>query len=137
MNKYIGVWIDHREVIVVTLVEKKQSIVHVESNVEDHYRVKGGSRSKTPYGPQDVTSESRREERYKHHLQDYYERVIEVIRDAAGIYIFGPGEAKHEFAKQMHKSKELAGKILAVETTDKMTERQIAAKVKRYYMSKA
>ena len=136
MNKYIGIWIDHRKAVIVTSVDNTQSIVHVESKVEGHFRLKGGSRSKTPYGPQDVTSESKREERYKHHLRDYYKRVIELIRDASRIIVFGPGEAKHEFVKEIKKNKVLGQKIAGVETEDKMTDPQIAAKVRKFYISK-
>ena len=137
MSKYIGIWIDHRKAVIVASDEKKQPIVHVESDVEGHVRLKGGARSKTPYGPQDVSSESKREERYKHHLREYYKRVIELVSDADSILVFGPGEAKLEFVKEMRKSKELAHKIAGVETVDKMTDPQIAQKVKSYFRSKA
>jgi hypothetical protein len=58
--------------------------------------------------------------------------VISHIRDADSILIFGPGEAKGELKKRLE-SKGLGGRIVAVETTDKMTERQIAAKVRAYF----
>jgi hypothetical protein len=65
----------------------------------------------------------------------YYQKIIRAIRDARKIMIFGPGEAKLEFEKELRKSKELAAKVVAVEAADKMTERQIAAKVRRYFLS--
>jgi hypothetical protein len=37
--------------------------------------------------------------------------------------------------EKIKKSKEMAPKILPIETTDKMTERQIIAKVKKYFIS--
>ena len=46
--------------------------------------------------------------------------------------IFGPGEAKGELKKRLKKSK-LDGRIARVETVDKMTDRQIAAKVREYF----
>jgi hypothetical protein len=49
------------------------------------------------------------------------------------VLIFGPGEAKLELENEIRKSKELARKLVGVETADKMTERQIAAKVRRYF----
>ena len=48
--------------------------------------------------------------------------------------IFGPGEAKLELEKELRKLKELATKVVAVEAADKMTEREIAAKVRRYFL---
>ena len=35
------------------------------------------------------------------HLNDYYDEVIAVIRDADAIQIFGPGEAKGELEKRL------------------------------------
>jgi hypothetical protein len=137
MSKYVGIWIDHKKAVIVSSIHKEQSIVTVKSDVEGHYRLKGGSRSKTPYGPQDVSSESKREGRYKRHLREYYQRVIGMVRDAESILVFGPGEAKHEFAKELRRAKDLSGKIAGIEAVDKMTEPQIAAKVKQYFISKA
>jgi hypothetical protein len=44
--------------------------------------------------------------------------------------LFRPGEAKGEIKKRLE-SKELGGRIIGVETVDKMTDRQIAAKVRQ------
>jgi hypothetical protein len=46
--------------------------------------------------------------------------------------IFGPGEAKGELQKRIKKNR-LGGRIVGIETVDKMTSRQIAAKVRRYF----
>jgi len=47
------------------------------------------------------------------------------------ILIFGPGEAKGELAKRIENAG-LSGRIAGIETVDKMTDRQIAAKVRTY-----
>ncbi|MFH1776026.1 MAG: hypothetical protein ABH952_00465 [Candidatus Omnitrophota bacterium] len=133
MDKHIGLWVNHRKAVIVTLIGKKAATTLIQSNVEGHFRLKGGSRSKVPYGPQDATSESGREERYKHHLQEYYERIIKLISDAKGILIFGPGEARDELKKEIEKHNVLAVKVVGVESADKMTEPQIAAKVKKFF----
>lgn len=46
------------------------------------------------------------------------------------ILIFGPGEAKEELDKRLE-SEGLKERVLAVETVDKMSDRQIAAKVRK------
>ena len=66
------------------------------------------------------------------HLNRYYDEVISHILDAESILLFGPGEAKGELEKRLA-SKGLGGRIIGVETTDKMTERQIAAKVRKHF----
>jgi hypothetical protein len=59
---------------------------------------------------------------------------MEYIRDAEFIQIFGPGEAKLELEKRL-KHEELSGCIVTIETIDKMTDRQIEAKVWQHFLS--
>ena len=138
MKKHIGVWVDHEKAFIASIVKDdemtKETIFCIKSNVEGHVRLSGGSRSRTPYGPQEVASERKMHERRKHHLRLYYQKIIRAIRGAQKIVIFGPGEAKLELEKELNESKELAAKVFAVEAADKMTERQIAAKVRRYFL---
>jgi hypothetical protein len=133
MKRYVGIWIDFEKAYVVSFEKSKEIITRIDSDVEGRVRLSGGSRSTIPYGPQDVASERKVEERRKHHLRGYYKQIIKVIADAHRVLIFGPGEAKIQFEKEIKKSKELKAKIAAVERADKMTERQIAAKVRDFF----
>lgn len=134
MEKVLGIWIDHREAIVVSIDREGQSIQLMKSGVEPHPRLHGGSRSSSPYGAADISSESRFDERHKHHLHDYYQQIINRMNDADSIFIFGPGEAKTELQKEMQKVSGLSSRIIGVETTDKMTSKQVAAKVRNFYV---
>jgi len=51
---------------------------------------------------------------------------------ADSILLFGPGEAKGEFEERLA-SKGLGGRVVGVETVDKMTAPQIAAKVRQHF----
>jgi hypothetical protein len=64
------------------------------------------------------------------HLNSYYQAVIASLRDAESILIFGPGEAKGDLRERLEKCNR-GGLIVSVETVDKMTDRQIAAKVRK------
>ena len=66
------------------------------------------------------------------HLAKYYDEVISCLRPAKAILLFGPGEAKGELRKRIERNK-LDVRITRFETSDKMTERQIAQKVRRHY----
>jgi len=66
------------------------------------------------------------------HLNIYYDAVMACIGDAESILIFGPGEAKGELKKRLTRNK-LGDRIADVETVDKMTDRQIAAKVRQRF----
>jgi hypothetical protein len=47
--------------------------------------------------------------------------------------IFGPGEAKGELVKRLERD-ETAGRIIGLETVDKMTDRQIAERVRQQFL---
>jgi len=75
-----------------------------------------------------------RDRQFGNHLNSYYDEVIAVIRGADTLQIFGPGEAKGELEKRLE-HKGLKPPIVAVETVDKMTDRQISAKVREHYLT--
>jgi RNA recognition motif-containing protein len=126
----VGLWIDHREAIIVVLTEKGEETKHIESNVEKQLRRSGRSPSNESFEPQLVPADDTRERDYMGHLANYYDEVIACIGDAETILIFGPGEAKGELKKRMERDK-IGIRIVAMETADKMTQPQIVAKVKQ------
>ena len=123
MERKIGLWIDHRKAVIVT--DKGEETKIIESNMEKHVRFSGGSSE--PGQAEDV-----RDRQFNNHLNIYYDDVIACIGDAKSILIFGPGEAKGELKKRIERE-ELKGRIIDIETIDKMTDRQIAAKVRKYF----
>jgi len=133
MEKLFGLWIDHEKAIIVSLMGESHKVIHVESDIEGRFRLKGGSRSDTPWGIQSATSESKRDFRYSKHLNIYFQHIIDLLKDAKQIFIFGPGEAKFELKKKIEKNNMFLDKISDIETTDKLTEPQIVAKVKKYF----
>ncbi len=141
MEKYVGIWLDHREACVVSLAKNQpiadvnqEMIERIESNIERRVRLSGGSRTrKTPYGPQDISVDSKQEDRFKLQIREYFKEILIRISDADRILIFGPGEAKIELKKEIEKSKRFANIIKKIESADKMTKRQIAAKVRAFF----
>lgn len=124
MKKQVGLWIDHRETVIVTVAGKSEEITRLASNMEKHVRFSGGA--------EQVKAEDMRDNRFSGHLSKYYDRVIASIGDAESILIFGPGEAKGELEKRLEQ-KGLGGRVVAIETADKMTDHQIAAQVRERF----
>lgn len=131
MKTIVGLWIDHRKAVIAVVSDKGEETKVIESNVEKQPGRFAGIRSTTTYESQKVPADDSRERRFTGHLHDYYDEVIAAISDAESIVIFGPGEAKSELRKRLERDN-LGGRIIAVETVDKMTDRQIAAKVREY-----
>jgi stalled ribosome rescue protein Dom34 len=108
-RNYAGLWLDHRQAVIVSITDEGENIKRIDSGIERKVRLSGGSRTaKTPYGPQQVSVDGKQQERINRQLHQYYQQIIRRIRDAAKILILGPGEAKTELKKEMEKSRELA-----------------------------
>jgi hypothetical protein len=133
VKKEIGLWLDHREAIIVILTDGREEIKHVTSGSGKHLRYSGSSHSKTPEGLKEVTSEDQRDRKFGNQLTKYYDEIVAAIRDAETIQIFGPGEAKVELETRLE-YESLKGRIVEIESMDKMTDRQVAAKVRRHFL---
>jgi hypothetical protein len=132
MGTSVGLWIDHRKAIVVAVTDKGEEIRLIISKVEKQLRRSGDSPLKGPYESQQVPASDSRQKTFTGALNIYYDAVIACIRDAESVLIFGPGEAKGELKKRLEKNK-LGGCIVRMETIDRMTDHQIAAKVRQYF----
>ena len=132
MSKRVGLWIDRRKAVVVVVTDEGEEVVQIMSGLEKQLRRSGGSPLEGPYEPLQVPADDSRERAYTGHLNIYYDEIFSKIRDAEAILIFGPGEAKGELKERLE-SNNLGGRIIGIETVDKMTDHQIAAKVREYF----
>jgi len=132
VKKSAGLWIDHREAVIVFVSAKGETTKVIKSNVEKQQGRIAGVRSTAPYEALLVPADDRQQNSFTGHLNGYYDKVIAAIGDVKSILIFGPGEATGELKKRIEKSKSNES-ILEVEVMDKMTDRQIAAKVRKYF----
>ena len=132
MRTKVGLWIDHRKAIIVACTDKGEEIGLIISKVEKQLRRSGDSPLKGPYESQKVPADDSRQRTFTGHLKIYYDAVIASIRDAESILIFGPGEAKDELKQSLERNN-LGSRIVGIEIVDKMTDRQIAAKVRKYF----
>jgi hypothetical protein len=132
MKKQVGIWADHRKAVIVTLTDAGDVTSLIVSQTEKHLRRIGDSPMKGRFEAKRVPADDLRQNSLTAHLNAYYDAVTAAVCDAQGILIFGPGEAKSELKKRLVRNK-LGGRIRAVETADKMTDRQIAAKVHAFF----
>ena len=131
MKTNAGLWIDHREAIIVKLMGKGIETKRILSKTEKQTR-HSGEPGRGPFEPQLVPADDSRQREYTGHLARYYDEIISFLRDAGTVLIFGPGEAKGELKKRFEKAK--AGtRIVTAETDDKMTEPQIVAHVRHHF----
>ena len=127
MSSKIGLWIDHRQAVIVIVTDEGEEVKRITSNMEKDVRF--SSRTADMGSPEDV-----RDRQFENHLNKYYDDVIGALRNTESILIFGPGEAKGELEKRLV-GEGLKQRIVGVETVDKMTDGQIAAKVRQHFLT--
>jgi stalled ribosome rescue protein Dom34 len=123
MKTTVGLWIDHRKAVIVFIEGEEEEIKLISSKEENHHGHSGVSKPADDLRQRELTG----------HLNSYYDEVISCIRDAESILIFGPGEAKGELKKRLEKDN-LGGCIVGIETSDKITDPQIVAKVRAHFL---
>jgi hypothetical protein len=132
MMKNIGLWIDHKKAVIVIQNEQGEDIQKIESGIGRHVRYRGASHPKSPYSAQYQQGDDQLDNKFTEQLNKFYEKVIELIRGAQAVLIIGPGEAKRELEKRIFHAK-VKVPIIDIVPADKLTDRQIAAKVRSYF----
>jgi stalled ribosome rescue protein Dom34 len=124
MSNHVGMWIDHKQAVIVSVSADRVSTTVVESQVGAH-----------PHfgGQQDGGGEKKYEERHTHRLERFYDEVIRQMGAPDEILVLGPGEAKVEFEARLNQSHPKARREITVEAADKLTDSQLVARVKEHF----
>jgi hypothetical protein len=127
MKRDVGLWIDRFKAVIVTISHDGDGIRSMQSHLEKHVCF-SGVLSRNGWG------ENMQDKKVANGLSSYYDDVVECILDADSIQIFGPDVAKLQLEKRLRRE-ELGRRIVGIETVEKMTDRQIEAKVWRHFLS--
>ena len=125
MNKRVGLWLDRKKAVIVSIANNIEAKRIITSDME-HYVLY------STVVPGDGAPEEIRDRRFWNHLGEYYDQIIAHIRDATEIQIFGPEEAKYELQKRLE-DEGLVEHIVSVEDAGTLTDLQIATKVQQRF----
>ena len=124
MSHDVGVWIDHKKAVIVSITAGEVTTRTLTSDVGAHPRYSGS---------QEGGGEKKYEERHNQDLDRYYDEVIGQLGKPDALLLFGPGEAKLQLKERLARSTVSSERIVALESTDKLTDPQIVAKVKEHF----
>jgi len=132
MKTKAGLWVDHRQAIVVIVSATGEEIKQISSDAEKQLRRTGSTPLQGNFEAQKVPADDSRQRVFTGQLNSFYDEVIDCIRDAESVLIMGPGAAKDELKVRLEENN-LGDRIAGIETADNMTDPQIAAKVRQYF----
>jgi len=124
----VGLWIDYRKTIIVSVMEKWEEIKKVVLVSEQYLQYSIDSNLKGSYSSLQIPANYIPQKIFQERINIYYDEVIASICDANSILIFGSNTAKDELKYRLEMNK-LGDRIVGIETVDRMTERQISAKI--------
>jgi hypothetical protein len=128
MKTNIGLWIDHRKAVIVMASGAGEEIKIILSDANRQPGRIHGERSNASFESLQVEADDVSERKFTAELHRYYQEVVACVQHAVRLLIIGPGEAKGQLVKELNKAMP-KGSIITVETADKLTDRQIAARV--------
>ena len=132
MQGIAGLWIDHRQAVIVTISDKGEKTHRITSSMEKQLRRSGRFRPRSTYKSRGVAAGSSREREFRGQPADYYDEIVACISAANTILIFGPGDAKDELKKRIERNAR-DKRMVCVETAGEMTDGQIAEKVRKQF----
>lgn len=134
MKQDVGIWIDHKKAVIVSAsADGVVTTTTLESDIGSHARYSGQPRNSPSDGPHEGGGEKKYEQRYGEHLDRYYDAIIGRLGEPVALLIFGPGEAKLQLKERLSHSHPLSERVVTIETTDKLTDPQIVAKVREHF----
>jgi hypothetical protein len=129
MTKKVGLWFSVDKAVIISITENGEERSIITANMEHYLRHSSST-------PGDGSPLDMHDQRYWDHAGEYYDKVIAHIRGADAVQIFGPDEAKHELKKRLEKIG-FAEYTVMLETTGKLTDHQIAKKVREKFPARS
>ena len=134
--KQVGVWMDKKQAFIVSRDNGDYKMDTIQSDLE-FFNPRGGSRSKTRWGPQQVVHDSKYTERENHQLRQYFDQLAGALSNAGEIVLFGPAGTNAQFKSRLDEAHpQLAARVRDVLTSDSLTENQVKALVRDYFEPK-
>ena len=132
MELKIGLWLDNRKAVIVSVSGKNEKINLINSNVEQYFQHSTGANGKHNYGRKDLPAYDIVNKDMEEHLKKYFNKIIAQIKNADFVLIFGPGKAKQELKKHIDKNRSMSAKV-EVLTSAKLSASEILSKVRQFY----
>ncbi len=130
----IGLCLDHADAHFIDITTEPATITTVHSSQESQLRTPGESGDGMSLGNNRSTNnEHQKHNREQDIMHHYYKILADRLREYDTIFLFGPTKAKDELNNILTEDQHFKLKHIKVESTDKLTENQMVAKVREHF----
>jgi hypothetical protein len=120
MTQHVTIWIDHKEARILRFRPESVDEATVSCPPQHVHH-------KHPKGPEGVKE-------HPDDTQRFFRDVGRALEGTEEILLVGPATAKLEFVRYLHKhGRAIESRIVAIETTDHPTDRQLVAHARTYF----
>ena len=127
-----GIWMDRRNAIIVLCDDSSEEILEVESDVEE-FNLHGGYGGARKDLPQDAQSDKKLLARKQLQTQKYFRDIISRLPELQELYVFGPGDARKQFIKEVKSDYVFENTEVTEEPAEQMTLNQLRSQVRDFF----
>jgi stalled ribosome rescue protein Dom34 len=118
----IGIWMDHQHAFVTEFTADSMKSTQVTNDSSDI-----GKANRFAKGENHMHSKEQQLE------SDYYKKLTDIIKRYNSVILYGPTKAKEELFNKLVSDSNCSGIKIHIEDSDKMTENQRHAFVRKYF----
>ena len=108
----------------------------IKNDFEAHPRHRGEGSNQARFGTDPYhgsNNEFRKHRQEKAARMTFFKELTEILKGFDEILLFGPGETKKELRNQLHEQQVFKGKIIDVQTSDYLSDKQLLELVREYF----
>ena len=124
MNAQLGIWIDRKKAVIVSVARDHSILTHLRSSLRSHGRY---------HGAHDSGGERKYEARQEQGLAHYLDSVARHVERGDEVLILGPGDTKRALARRLGQIKSLTGVTTKAAAADKISDAQLVATIRKRY----
>lgn len=132
----VAIWLDQESACIIRINEEAEPTMEkIKSGVESRIRYSGEGKVSARFGQSFIDDQEKKQRRQRHQRRRYFKTIIGCIQNVDFVYLFGPGEAKEELNNAMEADQNFQGTAVAIESADRMTEKQMLRTAMNYFSS--
>jgi hypothetical protein len=124
MNAQLGIWIDRKKAVIVSVTRNHSALTQLRSSLRAHGRY---------HGAHDSGGERKYEARHEQGLAHYLDAVARHVERGDEVLILGPGDTRRALARRIAKIKSLTGVTTKAAASDKISDADLVTRIRRRY----
>lgn len=131
--KNVGVWVDNREAVIITLSGGQIQEQVYYSGIDPRPRFEGEVSLKKKRSLKGFDFESSQKRHLQERQKEYHKLLAQKLQGATALYLLGPADARIKLEKVLNNTTPFKGRILASEACDYITRNQIIERVRNFF----